>query len=209
MRSKHLNKKKTQRSITMMNVKILMLIKFRKINQIFFEILNVFRHQINFFWIFLLTLICRFENWFVCVDRDRIRQWFKFDFFEKIRKWIFIQLSTRVFFKKKIVRCVFVFFDRFSVFFRRETVIREIRDDRASRESRRDICFLIDFVRNFDMFDEINDKNEREFNFFSMRFKRFRHSLSTLFEFFDSDDDFFDFDFVFDVKMKKKNQKQN
>ena len=37
-------KKKTQRSITMMNVKILMLIEFRKINQIFFEILNVFRH---------------------------------------------------------------------------------------------------------------------------------------------------------------------
>ena len=157
-------KKKTQRSITMMNVKILMLIKFRKINQIFFEILNVFRHQINFFWIFLLTLICRFENWFVCVDRDRIRQWFKFDFFEKIRKWIFIQLSTRVFFKKKIVWRVFVFFDRFFVFFRRETVIREIRDDRTSRENRRDIRFLTDFVRNFDMFDEVDDENCYDFN---------------------------------------------
>ena len=56
MRSKHLNKKKTQRSITIINVKILMLTEFRKINQIFFEILNVFRYQINFFWIFLLML---------------------------------------------------------------------------------------------------------------------------------------------------------
>ena len=57
------------------------------------------------------------------------------------------------------------------------------------------------------MFDKINDENEREFDFFSMRFKRFRRSLSTLFEFFDSDNDFFDFDFVFDVKMKKKKSK--
>ena len=119
----------------------------------------------------------------------------------------FYSIINTNFLQKKIVRRVFIFFDRFSVFFRREIVIREIRDDRASRENRRDICFLIDFVRNFDMFDEINDKNEREFNFFSMRFKRFRHSLSTLFEFFDSDDDFFDFDFVFDVKMKKKKSK--
>ena len=111
------------------------------------------------------------------------------------------------FFQKKIIRRVFVFFDRFSVFFRRETVIREIRNDRALRENRRDIRFLTDFVRNFDMFDEINDESKREFDFFSMRFKRFRRSLSTLFEFFDSDDDFFDFDFVFDVKMKKEKSK--
>ena len=59
------------------------------------------------------------------------------------------------------------------------------------------------------MFDKINDENEREFDFFSMRFRRFRRSLSTLFEFFNNNDDFFDFDFVFDVKMKKKNQKLN
>ena len=42
-----------------------------------------------------------------------------------------------------------------------------------------------------------------------MRFQRFRRLLSTLLEFFDSDNDFFDLDFILDVKMKKKNQKQN
>ena len=57
------------------------------------------------------------------------------------------------------------------------------------------------------MFDEINNEIERKFDFFSMRFRRFRRSLSTIFEFFDSNDDFFDFDFAFDVKMKKKKLK--
>ena len=57
------------------------------------------------------------------------------------------------------------------------------------------------------MFDKINDESEREFDFFSIRFKRFRRSLSTLFEFFDNNDDFFDFDFAFDVKIKKKKSK--
>ena len=41
--------KKTRRSITMINVKILMLTEFRKINQIFVKILNVFHYQIYFF----------------------------------------------------------------------------------------------------------------------------------------------------------------
>ena len=106
--------------------------------------------------------------------------------------------------KKRTVRRVFVFFDRFFVSFRRESVIRETRGDRASRENRRDIRFLTDFVRNFDMFDKINNENEREFDFSSMRFRRFRRSLSTILEFFDNDDDSFDLDFAFDVKMKKK-----
>ena len=129
-------KKKTQRSITMMNVRILMLTEFRKINQIFFEILNVFRHQVSFFWIFLLTLICRFENWLVCVDRDRIRQWPKSDFFEKVREWTFTQLSTWVFFKKEGCSSRFCFFRlSFCLFSPRICYSRNSRWPCVARES--------------------------------------------------------------------------
>ena len=116
-------------------------------------------------------------------------------------------INTSFFFKKKSFVAFLFFSIVFLFFFRREIVIREICDDRASRENRRDIRFLIDFVRNFDMFDEINNENKREFDFFSMRFRRFCRLLSTLFKFFDNNNDFFDFDFVFDVKMKKKKSK--
>ena len=81
-------------------------------------------------------------------------------------------------------------FRRIFVFFRRDTAVREIRDDRAIRENRDDIRFSTDFVFNVDMFDNAKNENENKIDFLSSCFYRFRNFRSTIFKFVENDDVF-------------------
>ena len=105
---------------------------------------------------------------------------------------LFLNYQHQSFFRK-------IRFRRIFVFFRRDVVVREIRDVNAIRENRDDIRFTIDFVHNFEMFNDVKNENENEINFSSLRFHRVCNFRSTIFKFVKNDDVF-----RFDVKKKKK-----